>query len=96
MSNKAFEGLYQDILECRLLPNVRLPLDDLRERHSVAATPLRQVLMRLTTDGLVVFTQNRGFRVAPVSRDDLIYATDVQIDINIIAFRKSIALGDDR
>jgi GntR family carbon starvation induced transcriptional regulator len=96
MSNQAFESIRQDILECRLKPDSRLTLDELRERYNVGATPLREALMRLTTDGLVVFTQNRGFRVASVSKEDLIDAMATQIELTRIAFSKSIELGDDQ
>lgn len=91
----AFEKIRQDILSCRLKPDARLPLDDLRARYDVGATPLREALMRLTSDGLVVFEQNKGFRVAAVSRDDLIDAVEIQVELNMIALRKSIELGDD-
>ncbi len=95
LTYQAFENIRHDILICRLKPDARLPLDELRERYQVGATPLREALMRLTSDGLVVFEQNRGFRVAAVSRDDLVDAVEIQIELNMIALRKSIELGDD-
>jgi GntR family carbon starvation induced transcriptional regulator len=96
LSNQIFEAIRRDILECRLEPDARLTLGDLRKRYSVGATPLREALMRLTTDGLVIFTHNRGFRVAPVSREDLADSTQMLIELTSLAIRKAIELGNTK
>ncbi|WP_435656254.1 hypothetical protein [Brucella pituitosa] len=40
--------------------------------------PLREALTRLTGDGLVTFEENKCYRVAPVSRGDLMDLAEVR------------------
>ena len=43
----------------------------LGERFGVSATPVREAMLELATDGFVVTERNRGFRVVEVSEGDL-------------------------
>jgi DNA-binding GntR family transcriptional regulator len=49
-----FERLRLDILHCRLKPGSRLLFKDLRNRYGSGLSPLREALMRLVADGLVL------------------------------------------
>ena len=83
-----------DIVAGALAPGARLKLPDLAERYRSGINPLREALARLTATGLVVLEDQKGFRVSPVSREDLIDLTRVRIDIECLALRRSIANGD--
>jgi DNA-binding GntR family transcriptional regulator len=82
-----------DIVACRLLPDERLRIEGLRERYGVGAGPIREALMRLEAEGLVTLEQNKGFRVAPVSREQLDDLASTRIEIEAIALRWSIEKG---
>lgn len=82
-----------DIVTCRLMPNERLTLETLRDQYRAGFSPLREALMRLAAEGLVQLTQNKGFRVAGVSRDSLFDLMQSRIDIETIALRRSIENG---
>lgn len=82
-----------DIVECRLMPNERLTLKVLRERYQVGFSPIREALMRLAAEGMVRLEQNKGFRVASVSRDSLDDLMQARIKIENIALRWSIENG---
>src|SRR3546814_18820283 len=62
--------LREDLLAGRFRPNERLRMEDLRSRYAVGFTPLREALMHLASDGLVITEQQRGFRAAPISLAD--------------------------
>ena len=49
--------------------------------------------MRLEAEGLVTLEQNKGFRVSPVSREQLLDLTNTRIEIEGIALRWSIEKG---
>lgn len=83
-----------DIVAGTLAPGARLKLPDLAERYRAGINPLREALARLTATGLVVLEDQKGFRVSPVSREDLIDLTRVRIDIESLALRRSVANGD--
>jgi DNA-binding GntR family transcriptional regulator len=90
---RVLQQLRSDIVGCRLRPNERLTLEALRERYDVGWSPIREALMRLEADGLVCFEQNKGFRVAPVSRDMLSDLMRSRIEIETVALRWSVERG---
>ena len=82
-----------DIIACRLMPNERLRVETLRERYGMGTSPIREALMRLEAEGLVELAQNKGFRVAEVSRENLIDLMRTRIEIESIALRWSLEKG---
>ena len=89
----ALDRLRTDILLCRLRPNTRLRMEDLRERYGMSISPLREALMRLEAEGLVALEQNKGFKVSEVSRENLIDLMRTRIEIESIALRWSLEKG---
>lgn len=83
-----------DIIDCKLPPGERLPLPDLSARYGCGISPLREALVRLSTTGLVVLEDQKGTRVAPVSRDDLLDLTEVRCEIECLAVTRAIRRGD--
>ena len=67
----AYRLLRRDILTTRLMPGAPLKLGVLRATYGVGWTPLREALSRLEAERLVTASSNRGFAVAPVSREEL-------------------------
>src|SRR6266853_969685 len=95
-TSNVFEQLQSDILTCRILPDTRLRLKDVRQRYSCGLSPLREALMRLVPDGLVILEDRKGFRVAPVSNEEMIDLTSTRCELEAIATRMAIERGDDR
>jgi GntR family carbon starvation induced transcriptional regulator len=89
-----FRRIRAEILSCRLMPNERLRMEALRERYSVGGSPIREALMRLEAEGLVELEQNKGFRVSPVSQEQLIDVMRMRREIEALALRWSIEKGD--
>jgi GntR family transcriptional regulator, carbon starvation induced regulator len=89
----ALDQLRTDILLCRLRPNTRLRMEDLRKRYGMSISPLREALMRLEAEGLVELEQNKGFRVSEVSRENLFDLMRTRIEIESIALRWSLEKG---
>ena len=96
LSTTLAEALRASILDGVLLPDTKLRLDDLREQYSVSLSPLREALARLGAEGLVVPTDKKGFRVAPVSAADLEEVTALRVNLEVWALGESIRKGDDR
>ncbi len=95
LTSDLFARLHTDILHCRLRPNSRLLFRDLRETYASGISPLREALMRLAADGLVVLEDHKGFRVAPVSPDELTDIANTRCELEGQALRLSIEKGDD-
>ena len=89
-----YEQIRRDIIRGELLPGEKLRIEVLRTRYKVGGTPLREALNRLSTEGLVTQSEQRGFRVTPISADDLLELTRTRCWINEVALRESIGRGD--
>ena len=93
LQTRVLTQIRADIVDCQLMPNERLTLEALRERYGAGFSPIREALMRLAAEGLVRLEQNKGFRVASVSRDSLDDLMQARIEIENIALRWSIENG---
>ncbi len=89
-----YDRLRADLLACRMQPGARLKIADLCQTLSVSLSAVREALSRLTSEGLVVAEPQRGFRVAPISADELRDLTAVRADIEGICLERAIAAGD--
>jgi GntR family transcriptional regulator, carbon starvation induced regulator len=94
LTTLAFERLRGGILAGELLPAERLPIQALSERYQVGATAIREALSRLVTEGLVTAENQRGFRVTPVSRAELLDLTHTRVRVEAIALRLAVERGD--
>lgn len=92
---QAMSRVHTDVLSGVLPPGSRLVLADLAGRYDVGLTPMREALFRLVAHGLVIASGQRGFSVAPLSRDDLDDITRMRVAVEKAAFRDAILHGDD-
>ena len=65
-----YEKLRRAILSLSVQPGENLEEKELVERFGISRTPVREALIRLASDGLVVLLPNRGARVAAVDLSD--------------------------
>ena len=78
------------------VPGCKLRLDELRATFGVSLSPLREALSRLAAEGFVQMEDQRGYRVAPVSEQNLMEVTKLRCVVEPFALRESIERGDDR
>lgn len=95
LAEKAYQALRHDIIRGELPPARPLRLADLGERYGMGFSPLREALNRLQAERLVTAESLRGFRVAPLSVDELHDAVSLRIVIEVEALKASISKGDD-
>jgi DNA-binding GntR family transcriptional regulator len=91
---KAYRRIRSDILFGRLEPSQRLRLDDLRESYGIGISTLREVLNRLTAEGLIVAESARGFEVGPVSPANLKELASLRLLLESHALQQSFMSGD--
>jgi DNA-binding GntR family transcriptional regulator len=90
----AYSRLRADILRGVLLPSERLRVNDISERYACGAIPTREALSRLAAEHLVAYSEQRGFAVAPISRQDLEDLTRARSLLVEIAMREAVLHGD--
>ena len=71
LATQLVDKLREAILTGRLEAGSKINLERVRESCGVSLSPLREALARLSADGLVRFSDNRGYRVTPISLADL-------------------------
>ena len=86
-----YDQLRADLLGGVLEPGSKLAIEALAERYAAGATPLREALNRLVSDGLVERREQRGFVVAGISAQDLAEITQTRCWLETIALRESMA-----
>ncbi len=96
LASSAYAKLRSDIVDLRLPPGEKLRLKSISERYGYGMGPLREALSRLATENLVEIEDQRGFRVTTVSQTDLMDLTFVRRNIEILALRTAIEIGDDQ
>ena len=95
LAGSVYEQIKYDILHCEFNPGDKLRLHALREKYGVGLSPIREALSRLAVEKLVTSIEQRGFRVAPVSKRDLEDILDMRTELECLALSRSIDNGDD-
>ena len=94
LANSIHLRLRDDVLRGVFRPGEKLPIEALCARYGIGATPLREALNRLSAEELVIRSDQRGFRVAPISLGDLEELTRTLCWISEIGLREAIRNGD--
>ena len=89
-----YDSLRAAIVAGRFDPGEKLRIEHIRGGFGVAASTVREALARLAAEGLVTAEGQRGFRVAPMSRDDLMDITRLRGRLEGEALVESIRHGD--
>ena len=71
LRERLYETLKEDILLNKYKPGAELHIDKLAQEFGVSTTPIREALVRLEGDGLVLSIPNRGVRVTSISLEDV-------------------------
>ena len=78
--------LRSELLNGVLHPGQKLKMVELTERFGVSQSVVREALTRLTEQGLLVATPQRGFRVRDLSIEDIAELTETRIQIESLAY----------
>ena len=93
--DQAFQRLRKDVLTGTYAAGAKLKVEDLQAAYGFSSSPLREALSRLSQEGLVRADERRGFRVAPLSPEDLQDITRMRLMLDVPALREAIEHGDD-
>ena len=93
-SEWADRQLRQAILQGEFAPGQVLKISALETQLQVSATPLREALRNLATDGLVELHSHGSARVASVDVDEAAELYDIRLLLEPTALERSVAKGD--
>jgi DNA-binding GntR family transcriptional regulator len=93
-TERAYRTLRAEILHGDLMPGERLRAADLQDRFDLGLTPIREALMRLSSESLVEGEANRGLKVTGASLEDLADIMRTRRQIERLSLAAAIARGD--
>ena len=93
-TEQVYEILRGELLNGALHPSQKLKMVELTVRFGVSQSVVREALTRLTEQGLLVASPQRGFRVRDLSIEDIAELTETRIQVESLALRLAIERGD--
>ena len=93
-TEQVYDLLRSELLNGVLQPSQKLKMVELTERFSVSQSVIREALTRLTEQGLLIATPQRGFRVRDLSVEDIAELTETRIHVESLALRLAVQRGD--
>lgn len=94
LTHEVYQRLRQAVLGGAVRPGQKLKIHALVDQLGVSQGAVREALSRLASEGLVTAQPQRGFRVRPISRAELLDLTQVRIGIEQQCLARAIAHGD--
>jgi len=94
VGEKTYRRIRADIVFGRLPPGERLTLDRMRDAYEASVSTLREMLNRLSSEGLVLAEGARGFQVTAISAADLRDVAAMRCLLETHALRLSFETGD--
>jgi GntR family transcriptional regulator, carbon starvation induced regulator len=94
IGNVTFRKIRNDIIHGIWRPADRLPLEKLKQHYGVSVSTLREILVRLSMEGLVLAEGQRGFEVAPASEADMRDLGELRLLLESRALGLSLERGD--
>ncbi|WP_439253892.1 GntR family transcriptional regulator [Pseudomonas monteilii] len=91
----ALAKMKKAIVCCELRPGEKLKVAELSKVYGLSSSPIREALNRLTQDGVVEASDNKGFRVAAISEADFREITRLRCLLEGEALSDAIRFGDD-
>lgn len=87
LKNDIIRGVYQ--------PDEKLRMSLLTSRYELGVGPLREALSQLVAEGLVTVINQKGYRVAPMSEQELLDIFDARANMEAMLVRLAIERGDE-
>lgn len=94
LATSVYESIRHDIMNGGIKPGDKLTFDALREKYSIGISPLREALNRLHSEGWVVREEQKGFRAAEISAQELRQLVRSRILIEGAAITEALKLKD--
>lgn len=93
-TQRVYHEMRTRIIQCDIAPGERLKVESLKLTLNAGGTPIREALSLLTSDQLVERIDQRGFRAAAASESNFREILMLRCQLDDIALRSSVRLGD--
>ena len=93
-ATSVYDSIRRDIMSGEIRPGEKLLFDTLRDRYASGISPLREALNRLNSEGWVAREEQRGFRAAETSEEELRQLVQTRLMIEGAAIHAALKLKD--
>jgi DNA-binding GntR family transcriptional regulator len=94
IASQVARELRQRILDGEMPPGEKINLELVRRDFDISVSSVREAMGKLVTEGLVAFEDHRGYRVAPVSFENLKEITFLRAELEAMALRETMRHGN--
>ncbi|WP_188518567.1 GntR family transcriptional regulator [Alsobacter metallidurans] len=91
MRDEVHRELRRQILDCTIPPGAELRESELADRYGVSKSPIRDALLKLETERLVVVHPRRGYQAAAISLSDAADLFDLRAILEPACARDAVA-----
>lgn len=86
-----YDAIKEAIVSGDLAPGEPLRQDEIARSHGVSKIPVREALLRLEVDGLVLFRKNKGAIVRGLTPEEILNLMDIRVALECKALELSVA-----
>lgn len=94
-TGKAYQYLFDEIIYNRLKPGATISEADIAARLKISRTPVREAMMILEREGIIVRYPSRGCFVSQITVQDVQEVFELRTQLEVCALRSSYKLIDD-
>ncbi|HFZ8993219.1 TPA: DNA-binding transcriptional regulator CsiR [Citrobacter freundii] len=96
MTSDGYRWLKNDIIRGVFQPDEKLRMSLLTSRYTLGVGPLREALSQLVAERLVTVVNQKGYRVAPMSVQELLDIFDARANTEAMLVQLAIERGDEQ
>lgn len=93
LTSRAYHQIREMVLSGEIQPGSRIQIDQLRKSLDMGASPVREALSTLSSEQLVVRSEQRGFWAPDVSVEDFKNLLDTRLRVEAIAISDAVEHG---
>lgn len=95
-ATQAYHAIRAMILRCELAPGSPINDKSLSARLGFGRTPIREALLRLSSERLVLFQHNQGIVVAPIGLEEINHLYTLRVHLERLAWRLWVESAESR
>lgn len=95
VKDEAYNILHDNIINGTLKPYTQLKISDLSKELGISRTPIREAILRLENEGLVITKANQWTMVAPIRADRVIDIYELVLELEEYALKNNFEKIDE-
>ena len=95
LKDQIYEKVLNEITEGRYLQNEIITERELIEKYGVSKSPVREALIELCNENVLVSRPRMGYQIRPISMKEISDIVELRVILELAALRKTFTILDD-